>query len=297
MEYNSGAVSPVESFKEGWQIIESDYWVFFSMTLVSGIIIVAAAMILGTINNLITVGLSSLVDLSTKDTDGVTRVSASAIPQLIGQFFAIFVNIIIGTISGAFSCGIFQGFVRKVNTGAANFGDLFSGFGKVFQCLVVSGFLALIQFLIGVVSIVFGMAVGVSVGLEAIFKNGKLDPTAFGGLFLIALAFGAIAFIIQFLIQALTVFVYPLLATSDLSGGKALILSIKAAFSNLGGIILLIILQSLLLIAGALLCLIGIIFVLPVTVAAVFTAYRQVFGIQNSEFGLQTPPPPPLFNQ
>lgn len=296
MEYQSGVVSPTRSIEEGWELIKNDYWVFFGMALISGVIIFAIAIILGSINNLITAGLSSVVNSSTQDSDSVTRVSASIVPQLIGQVIGFFVSIVVSTVTGVLYCGMYRALSRKADEGILEFGDLFSGFDKIVPCLIVALVLSLIQFVVGVVSILFGAAVGVSIGLEAIFKEGRIDPTAFGGLFLIILAFAGVSLIIQFIISALTLFIYPLIGERDLSGGNALMTSVKAGFSNIGGILLLLILQLLMLAGGFLLCGIGALFVAPILVASSFTAYRSVFGKLKSENNWLNVPPPPVFN-
>lgn len=38
IEFNSGVISPVECFKEAWEIIKSDYWLLFAIFLVGGLI-------------------------------------------------------------------------------------------------------------------------------------------------------------------------------------------------------------------------------------------------------------------
>src|SRR5499426_828252 len=38
MEFNRGAVSPMECIKEGWALIKDDYWLFFGITLVGFLI-------------------------------------------------------------------------------------------------------------------------------------------------------------------------------------------------------------------------------------------------------------------
>lgn len=296
MDYQSGVVSPTRSIEEGWQLIKNDYWVFFGMILVTGIIVFALALILGSINNLITAGISAVLTSSTQESDSVTRVSASVVPQLIGQVIGFFVSIIVSIVAGILYCGLYRALARKADEGILEFGDLFSGFEKIVPCIVVSLILSLIQFVVGVVSVLFGAAVGVSLGLEAIFKNGKLDPTAFGGLFLIILAFACVSIIIQFIISALTLFIYPLIGEQQMSGGSAFMTSVKAGFSNIGGIILLLLLQTLMLLGGVILCIVGVLFVAPILAASIFSAYRSVFGKPRSENNWMNVPPPPVFN-
>lgn len=38
IEFQTGAIKPVECFREGWKLIKSDYWTFFVITLVGALI-------------------------------------------------------------------------------------------------------------------------------------------------------------------------------------------------------------------------------------------------------------------
>ena len=54
MEYQSGAVRPVDSISEGWNLIKNNYWTFFLMILVTAVILIVTGLILGAINSGIT---------------------------------------------------------------------------------------------------------------------------------------------------------------------------------------------------------------------------------------------------
>jgi hypothetical protein len=296
MEYQSGAVRPVESISEGWNIIKDSYWIFFGMTLVAIIILFVVAMILGLINNAITLGISALFGLATQNSGDVGKVSAAIAPQLISMFISIFTNIIVVTLSGALFCGIYSALSRKANSGVADFGDLFSGFQKIVPCLIVAAVLAIVQFAIGIVTLLAGAAVGVSaVGMGSLVtRDGQLNPTIFGGFLLVFLVLGIFYIVVNLIISALTAFVYPLIAERDLSGGQALMLSAKSGLSNIGGLILLFLLLGLMGLGGALLCLVGIFFVMPIMSASLFAAFQNVFGKPGNSYQY-TPPPPPAF--
>lgn len=296
MEFQSGAVRPVGNIQDGWAIIKDDYWTFFGMTLVAGVIVIIVAIILGTINNLITFGISAALGMATNNGGDTAKISASIVPQLISMVISLFTNIIVGALSGVLFCGIYKALSNKIDSGAANFGDLFGGFQKFSSCLIVATVVALVQFVLSLAMLLGGAALGVSViGSGMITRDGQLNPALFGGLFLVALAFGLIYLIINLIIGALTTFAYPLIGDRDLPGGQALTLSIKAGFANLGGLILMSILLGLMLFGGALLCLVGILFVAPIFSAAIFSAYQSVFGRAAGSFQ-QVPPPPPTFN-
>ncbi len=295
MEYKSGAVRPVESISEGWNLIKDAYWLFFAMTLLAIIMLIIGAVILGGINNLITFAISAAFGIATQNSGDAGKISAAIVPQLISQVIGIFTNIILITFSGALFSGIYSALSRKAKTGIVEFGDLFQGFQKIMPCLVVAVVMSLVQFLLGIVFIGGGAALGISAfGLGMFTKNGQIDPAVFGGLFLVILVFAVIYIIISLIIQSLTTFVYPLIAERNVSGAEALLLSAKSGLANIGGIILLMILLGLMALGGALLCFIGIFFVAPITTAAVFAAFENVFG-KTEDFRQYTPPAPPTF--
>ena len=297
MEYQSGAVSPTGSISEGWNIIKDSYWLFFAMTLVALIGVFISAMLLGFVNNIVTMVIAGAFGVATQNAGEVGKMSAAIIPQLISMFISIFTNIIVVTISGALFCGIYSALARKADTGIVDFGDLFSGFQKLMPCLIVGVVMSGVQFVISLVFLLGGAALGVSAfGLGMFTKNGQIDPSAFSGLFVVIIVIALAYIFINFIISALTTFVYPLIAERNLSAGQALLLSAKSGLANFGGIFLLLILCGLIGFGGALVCCFGFFFVAPVLSAALFAAFRSVFG-KTRDFRQYTPPSPPVFGQ
>ena len=295
MEYQSGAVRPVESISEGWNIIKNDYWTFFLMTLVFVVILIAASLILGLVSNAIVFGVSAVLGLAAKDAGDAGKVSAAIAPQLVAMVINIFTNIIVVTLSGALTCGLYSAISRKANSGVAEFGDLFSGFQKIQSCLIVAVVISVVQFIISIGFLLVGATVGISAfGMGMLVKDGKFDPSILGGLFLVIFLFAIVYILINLFISILTTFVYPLVAQRNLSGGEALMLSAKSGLGNIGGLILLSLLLGVMAIGGILVCGVGILFVLPIMLASVFAAYQSVFG-KTGGFYQQNPPPPPNF--
>lgn len=294
MEFRSGAVHPGENVSEGWAIIKDDYWTFFAMTLVALIIVIVASLILGAINNLITFGIAGAFGVAAQNSETAGKVAA-VLPQIISSIIGIFTNILVITISGSFYVGIYTALARKFAGGAADFSDLFSGFQKISQCFIVAVVLSLIQFVITLAALGVGVAVGVTAfGTGLITSNGQLNPQIFGGLFAVILGLFVVYLIVSIIIAALTTFIYPIIADKNLSGVEAVMLSIKSGFANIGGLILLILLLGLMSLGGAILCLVGVLFVAPVLAASVFSAFRNVFPATN-EFRNYDPPSPPNF--
>ncbi len=301
MEYQSGAVRPIDSISEGWNLIKNDYWTYFLMMLVMGVIVIIAALILGTVNTAITRVLSGVLGIATSDSADVAKASAAILPQIIGQIIGYFVNLVVVTLSGVLVCGIYKSLSKLANNGIkADFSDLFSGFENVQSCFIYAAIISAIQFIIGVVMLFIAAAVGLSaLGLGVaglITKDGQLNPAIFGGLLLAIFAFVGVSIVINLIISALTAFVFPLIAERNLSGAQALSLSVKSGLANIGGLILLLILMFFMILGGVFACFIGVLFVAPILSAALFSAYRSVFG--RVQTGYQNnPPPPPNFGQ
>jgi uncharacterized membrane protein len=73
------------------------------------------------------------------------------------------------------------------------------------------------------------------------------------------------------------VFVYPLIVDRGLNGVDAVKVSFRATFANLGGVAGLVLLNAALSLVGVMCCYVGAFFVLPISFAAILTAFRQVF--------------------
>lgn len=299
MEYQSGAISPVGSIESGWNIIKNDYWTFFGMTLVALVIVFAVSMILGAINSAITMVIAGGASIATKNADEIGKMSTALFPQIVSSVIGLFANIIITAVTGVLFCGIYKSLSRKVATNVAEFGDLFGSFDKLQACLIVSVILSFIQFVLGVGTILVGAAVGISaLGLGGLIgADGQINSAAISGVIGAILAIVGAVLLINLVISVLTTFVYPILSQKDVSGGQALMLSIKSGLANFGGMLLLLILLGLLTVIGVLFCFVGVLFVAPVVVASIFAAYQSVFGTSGGFYNQMPPPPPNFGNQ
>lgn len=301
MEYQSGAVRPVDSFGDGWSIIKNDYWMYVAMAVVAGIILIIASITLNFINGLISGIISGALGVATSNSGDVARTSAIILPEVIKQIIGFFVSIIISTMSGILFCGIYKSISRVAQGARADFGDLFSGFENFQACFIVAVIVSVIQFVIALVMLFTGAAIGIGAlgagGLSGIVtKDGQVNPAIFGGLLLVILAFFGVYLVIMLIVAALTTFIYPLIGERNVSGGQAFMLSIKSGLANLGGLILLLLLGGLMVFAGAIPCGLGLPFVFPIYIAAIFSAYRSVFGAYGNS-RQYNPPPPPNFGQ
>ena len=302
MDYQSGAVRPIGSIQEGWNIIKNDYWTYVLMCLVFGVILIITSLILGAINGVITNVIAAAFGAATTNSGDVAKASAAILPQVIGQIVSFFTNIALVTLSGVLLCGFYESLSRLSNGGGrADFGDLFSGFDHLQACFIYAVVISVVQFVIAIVTLLVAAAIGVgAIGMgigSMITRDGQFDPAIFGGLFLIILAFVGVSLVLNLIISALTAFVYPLIADRNLSGGQALVTSIKSGLSNLGGLILLLILLFLMILGGIMACFIGVLFVAPLVVASLFAAYQSVFGRTGGAQNYNPPPPPNFSNQ
>ena len=301
MEYQSGAVRPVDSFGDGWSIIKNDYWMYVAMALVAGIIILIASFILNFINGAISGVIAGALGMATSNSGEVARTSAAIAPEIIKQVIGIFVSIVVSTLTGVFFCGFYKSMSRVAAGGRADFGDLFSGFENLTACLIVAVIVSIIQFVIALVMLFGGVAIGIGAlgagGLSGIVtSDGQINPAILGGMVLVFLAFFGIYLVVMLIYASLTTFIYPLIGERNLSGAEAFLTSIKAGISNIGGLILLLILGGLMVFVGAIPCLLGLPFVFPIYIAAIFSAYRSVFGTYGN-YQQHNPPPPPNFGQ
>lgn len=298
MEYESGTIHPSECVSEGWELIKNDYGLFFGMSLVLALIVIAVSMLFGSVIGVVAPVLSSSLGVVSGNLPQAGNVSAkNLIPQLIEQTLSIISVLVATLIAAILTCGIYLALSRKSKGETPEFGDFFGGFKFFLPCLIVSGMLTVFDFLINVAILFVGFALGVSnLGAEAIIApDGRIEPKIFETLFT-AIAITALFYLIaSFIIGTLTFFIYQLIALKNLPAIDALSQSARAGLRNFLGIIGLFIIQGLMMLGGAVLCGVGILFVLPIIMASNYTAYLRVFG-RTTDFGAQhSPPPPPIF--
>jgi hypothetical protein len=150
--------------------------------------------------------------------------------------------------------------------------------------------------------------VGVQFGLGGLSNMGKrgrdfdffapsdMGPALASGIVLIAIIGGVALIIFSILWQVTFKFALPLLADNEGIGlGDCIKLSARAGWSNIGGIIVLAILEGLLALAGVIALCVGVFFVMPIIWAANALAFRMVFpdGPKNTTYN--APPDPQYY--
>lgn len=189
-------------------------------------------------------------------------------------------------LAGPIMCGVFYVYLKGIRGGVPEFGEMFKGFETFLPAMVVG----IIQML---------PSVGFQIGSRGTDYAGILTQGQTGGSEAIAaglsgvfLLLAIVGFFVSVAIWITFFFSYQLIIDKNLAIGDAIKYSAKAGWSNLGGLILLGILQFLIAVGGFLVLCFGIFFVLPVIHASSAFAYRQVFPDVGGEQFQDTPPPP-----
>jgi uncharacterized membrane protein len=193
---------------------------------------------------------------------------------------------------GPMMCGIYLGIFRRLRGEPVELGTLFQGFDYFGPSLIATllHILPMIAMLLPLYVVIL-LAPLLMIPLQ---HNGEADTATLLVFIAIFAVMGIVIVILIVLLNIVFTFAYPLIVDRKLSGGEAVKLSAKAAFANFWQILCLMLLNGLLVFAGALLCYVGIFLVMPLSFAALAIAYTQVFGLGNTQS--PGPPPPPRFN-
>jgi uncharacterized membrane protein len=199
----------------------------------------------------------------------------------------------LGILLGPMMCGLFLTFFMMRRGQPIEFGTLFKGFEYLGQSIIAT-LLHVVPLMCIVIPAYVLFYVFFFVTLVA---QGGREPDGLMVLTIMlvyALFWLAVVALIMF-ISIGFIFVYPLIVDRGLPGFDAVKLSFRAALANFWGLLGLIALNFVLSVAGVMLCIIGVYFVLPISYSAIAVAYEQVFGLRESPLAPNVPPPPPVF--
>lgn len=176
-------------------------------------------------------------------------------------------------------CGIYLCLLARMYNQAFNTSTLFKGFEYFGQSFIASLFVSVPMFLLG---LVFNFAIG---GFNVVVQNLKLEKNArpeevlpiVAGFFGFIFIWIVVLMLVGIVLNALMIFVYPLIVECKMKGLDAVKLGFRAVLGNFFGVFGLVVLETLLILAGMMLFYIGALFVLPVIFAARIVAYRQAF--------------------
>ena len=153
------------------------------------------------------------------------------------------------------------------------FGDLFRGFDYFVQSLIAT-LLQTIPIIVIFIPFYLIIMIGMFRSMSAASVNGEPNfGMFFSGIIMWVLAI----MLISVLVNIFCMFTYPLIVDRKLSAIDALRTSITAAWANIGSVVVLAILTFAMSVVGVLLCYVGALFVLPVTITAHAVAYRKIF--------------------
>lgn len=202
--------------------------------------------------------------------------------------------LLIGPVMG----GVYYVLLRDMRGEPVDFGMMFKGFEKFGYTLAVGA----IQAIPGIIWQIFDFFANISTRLFEMSQRGRgsgdfyqsdgADVAIAGGILAVYLIAAAVYAVFAVIWSISFVFAIPLVMEHNIGPIDALKLSARAAWSNVGGIIILAILVWLILVAGVFALCIGIIFVLPLVTSSFAFAYRQVFPAAISPVTYATPPPP-----
>ena len=200
-----------------------------------------------------------------------------------------------GILMGPMLCGVYLAFFKTRRGEPIEFGTLFKGF-DYFGPSVIATLLHTVPIIAIAIPAYFLFYVSLIFSMAAQTATDEPNPTAMLGVFVMFGIFWIVFMIIVLLISIGFTFSYPLIVDRKLQGFDAVKLSFRAAMANFWRLLGMVMLTFLLSMAGILLCYVGVVFVFPITYAAIAVAYEQVFGLQNpNEAVSNLPPPPPVF--
>ncbi|HEV7645233.1 MAG TPA: hypothetical protein VGO50_14915 [Pyrinomonadaceae bacterium] len=196
---------------------------------------------------------------------------------------------------GPVAVGIYLCLFTQMRGQPVEFGMMFKGFEKFVPAMVLGLIEAIPGILVQVIR--FGAEMG-NYGLKRgrgfDFFAQSDDMALAGGLIIIAIIAGVGFLLFAIAWQITFKFALPILTDNgDLGIGEIIKLSARAGWSNIGGIIVLVILQTVVVLIGALALCIGIFFVIPLIWASNAIAYRMVFPESPQGSGLYNEPPRP----
>lgn len=191
---------------------------------------------------------------------------------------------------GPVMCGVYYVYLREISDEPVDFGMMFKGFDNFVPAMVV-GIIAAIPEIAGQFVQMFADLTRLGINTRGGTPGEILDSIGTGVLIGLGIL-GIIAFVLTLSLKICLTFAFQLIAEHKLGALDAIKLSAQASWANLGGLITLFIIELLIWIGGALLCIVGLFFIsMPLIYAANAYAYRQVFPVAR-EKTRETPPTP-----
>ena len=189
---------------------------------------------------------------------------------------------------GAMLCGMFYAYLRAIDGYPVVFDDLWKGMSHFGPSLVVL-LIVIVPLIAYYIWVYFTFVVAIIGGAQA-GEAGMIGGLVVAGLIDLVLLFGLICF------HTLLTFSFPLIVDRNLGAIDAMKTSVKACWANLGGIVGLVLVNTVVGFFGALVtCGIGSYFLMPILIAGNVVAYRRVFPPLGGQ-QVMNPPPPNAYN-
>jgi hypothetical protein len=204
-------------------------------------------------------------------------------PLMLGvSLFSLFLMYVLPVIlQGPVYCGMYILLFERMRGRRISFDRFFDGFNVFlpsFLVTIITLIPGLLLVIIGAVIAIILVATGVALEDEGI------RGATFGSLGLLVIL-AVIGSLIAISFQILMLFALPLVAEARLGAIDACKKSARAVLDNLGFVVTLVVLQSLLALAGILACFIGLVLVFPLMFASTAVAYRHIFGLHSTPDG------------
>jgi uncharacterized membrane protein len=198
-----------------------------------------------------------------------------------------------GILMGPMMCGLYLTYFKRRRGEPIEFGDVFKGFDYFAQSVIAT----LLHAIPVVIIVVPGYILFyLSFVFSVVAQGNEPSPAPMAGVMGLFMLFWVFVVLLMIFLSVGFVFVYPLIVDRKLQALDAIKWSFRAAMANFGRLLLLVVLNGLLSLAGALLCYVGMFLVLPITYGALAMAYEQVFGLSDPrDHAPDLPPPPPKF--
>jgi len=254
-QYYKSAIDATGCISNAWNLISPNYWLFFGISFVAVLILFAVQLVPF-------VGPVIMVLLT---------------PPLMG--------------------GVYYVALRAMRGESVDFGMMFKGFEKAGPLFLIGAISAAPTIIFTILDIFLRST---QVLMEAIMRNQGRNQfqaapniaVAGGVIVLVAVVVGV--FVIISLLWSITfAFAVPIAMDQDVDALTAIKLSARSSWSNFGGVLVLMILAWLMSFGGALLCCVGLFFVLPIVNVAWAFAYRQVFPDLGPNANIRYEPPSP----
>ena len=238
IQITKGVISPVECVKNGWYLLEQNYWLIFGVVTLAWIFF-----------------------------------SLMGFIPVVGSLISILFQ-------GTLIAGVYYMLIKQIRGQQTSFGEMFQGFKKFLPTLIL-GILSAIP---DILFFITAYSLNILTALQSKLTDQNQIIALGIGIVLGSIVFVAIFFILKLIFGVLFFFVFQLIMDHDISIGEAIRLSINGARQNLGGLLLLWLLEFVIIIGGLLLFCVGFLFVMPIIYAANTFAYRQVFPDSYNNF-------------